>query len=86
VVNEFLTKLREDGFLFFGHIDNVAIVARIFFVHSQSMHGCLENYRDLQNRDWHKDEVLMVNPSKTTNMIFRKYKLEARALEARTKN
>jgi len=32
VINEFLTKLREAGFLVFGHTDDVAIVARRYIL------------------------------------------------------
>jgi len=48
VVDEFLTKLKEAGFLVFGYADDVAVVVRSNFLNPQRTHGQnFENYTRL---------------------------------------
>jgi len=73
VVDELLTKLKEAGFLVFGYTDDVAIIVRGNFLDilRERMDEALRITQDCIAVG------LMVNPSKTTAMIFtRKYKPE----------
>lgn len=74
VIDELLVSLQTAGFLTYGYADDVAIIVRGNFlpILKERMEVALKI-----TQDWCLVRALMVNPSKTSAMIFtRKYKHE----------